>query len=93
MNRLSVLLTVPFLSFSVRLSGESPFQGNTDSETLALVTAGSWEFDPEFDDLSDKAKDFISRLLKKEKRSGSDERQTELLHFLLDVTTGLGWCL
>ncbi|MEQ2191407.1 hypothetical protein XENOCAPTIV_028043, partial [Xenoophorus captivus] len=29
------------------LSGESPFQGNNDAETFSLVTAASFEFDPE----------------------------------------------
>ncbi|XP_066538691.1 myosin light chain kinase, smooth muscle-like isoform X2 [Hoplias malabaricus] len=53
----------------ILLSGVSPFQGNSDAETLALVTAAAWEFDPEFDDITDEAKDFISKLLKKEKRS------------------------
>lgn len=53
----------------LRLSGESPFQGNSDAETLALVTAASYEFDQEsFEDISDQAKDFISSLLKKDRR-------------------------
>uniref|UniRef100_W5N1X5 Myosin, light chain kinase 5 n=1 Tax=Lepisosteus oculatus TaxID=7918 RepID=W5N1X5_LEPOC len=53
----------------ILLSGESPFQGNTDAETLALVTAAAWEFDEEsFDEITDLAKDFISRLLKKDMR-------------------------
>lgn len=56
------------LCLLVRLSGESPFQGSTDAETLALVTAATWEFDPEFDDITDEAKDFICKLLQKEKR-------------------------
>lgn len=52
-----------------RLSGESPFQGNSDAETFALVTAASYEFDEEsFEDISDQAKDFISSLLKKDQR-------------------------
>ncbi|XP_026876109.2 myosin light chain kinase, smooth muscle-like isoform X1 [Electrophorus electricus] len=51
----------------ILLSGESPFQGSTDAETLALITAASWEFDTEFDDITDEAKDFICKLLKKEK--------------------------
>lgn len=52
-----------------RLSGESPFQGSTDAETLALVTAAKWEFDPEsFIDITDEAKDFISSLLTKDVR-------------------------
>ncbi|XP_026207189.1 myosin light chain kinase, smooth muscle-like isoform X2 [Anabas testudineus] len=54
----------------ILLSGESPFQGNSDAETLALVTAAYYEFDEEsFEDISDQAKDFISSLLIKDKRS------------------------
>ncbi|XP_043082230.1 myosin light chain kinase, smooth muscle-like isoform X2 [Puntigrus tetrazona] len=54
----------------ILLSGESPFQGNNDAETLALVTAAQWEFDPEsFDEITDEAKDFISGLLRKDKRT------------------------
>ncbi|XP_038591011.1 myosin light chain kinase, smooth muscle-like isoform X2 [Micropterus salmoides] len=53
----------------ILLSGESPFQGNSDAETLALVTAARYEFDEEsFEDISDQAKDFISSLLKKKQR-------------------------
>lgn len=53
----------------ILLSGESPFQGNDDAETLALVTAAQWEFDEEsFDEISDEAKDFISSLLEKDPR-------------------------
>nr|XP_020510609.1 myosin light chain kinase, smooth muscle-like [Labrus bergylta]XP_020510610.1 myosin light chain kinase, smooth muscle-like [Labrus bergylta] len=53
----------------ILLSGESPFQGNSDAETLAHVTAACYEFDQEsFEDISDQAKDFISSLLKKDKR-------------------------
>ncbi|XP_041670775.1 myosin light chain kinase, smooth muscle-like [Cheilinus undulatus] len=53
----------------ILLSGESPFQGNSDPETLALVTAARYEFDQEsFEDISDQAKDFISSLLKKDRR-------------------------
>lgn len=58
-------------AFSIlnRLSGESPFQGASDAETLALVTAAQWEFDPEsFEDITDEAKDFISGLLVKNMR-------------------------
>lgn len=52
-----------------RLSGESPFQGNSDAETFALVTAANYVFDEEsFEDISDQAKDFISSLLKKDRR-------------------------
>ncbi|KAM8730437.1 myosin light chain kinase, smooth muscle-like [Acanthopagrus schlegelii] len=53
----------------ILLSGESPFQGNSDAETLSLVTAARYEFDQEsFEDISDHAKDFISSLLKKDRR-------------------------
>lgn len=53
----------------ILLSGESPFQGESDSETLALVTAVQWEFDEEsFEDITDLAKDFISSLLSKDVR-------------------------
>ncbi|XP_060883383.1 myosin light chain kinase, smooth muscle isoform X2 [Labrus mixtus] len=53
----------------ILLSGESPFQGNSDAETLALVTAAQWEFDEDsFDEITDEAKDFISSLLNKDTR-------------------------
>ncbi|XP_041634264.1 myosin light chain kinase, smooth muscle isoform X2 [Cheilinus undulatus] len=53
----------------ILLSGESPFQGNSDTETLALVTAAQWEFDEEsFEEITDEAKDFISSLLNKDPR-------------------------
>ncbi|XP_070704824.1 myosin light chain kinase, smooth muscle [Pempheris klunzingeri] len=53
----------------ILLSGESPFQGNSDAETLALVTAAQWEFDEEsFDEITDEAKNFISSLLNKDTR-------------------------
>ena len=50
----------------VSLSGFSPFMGDDDNETLANVTAVEWDFDDEsFDIISDEAKDFISKLLRK----------------------------
>ncbi|XP_044036078.1 myosin light chain kinase, smooth muscle isoform X2 [Siniperca chuatsi] len=53
----------------ILLSGESPFQGNSDAETLALVTAAQWEFNEEsFDEITDEAKNFISSLLNKDTR-------------------------
>ncbi|XP_060951315.1 myosin light chain kinase, smooth muscle-like [Limanda limanda] len=53
----------------ILLSGESPFQGNSDAETFCFVAAASYEFDEEsFEDISDDAKDFISSLLKKDRR-------------------------
>ncbi|KAM9843468.1 myosin light chain kinase, smooth muscle [Aulostomus maculatus] len=53
----------------ILLSGESPFQGDSDADTLALVTAAQWEFDEEsFGEISDEAKNFISSLLNKDTR-------------------------
>ncbi|XP_064634593.1 myosin light chain kinase, smooth muscle-like isoform X2 [Lineus longissimus] len=48
----------------VLLSGLSPFMGDSDMETLGNVTACDWSFDfKEFEEISDTAKDFISKLL------------------------------
>nr|XP_057904883.1 myosin light chain kinase, smooth muscle isoform X2 [Doryrhamphus excisus] len=53
----------------ILLSGESPFQGSSDADTLALVTAAQWEFDEEsFEEITDEAKDFISSLLEEDPR-------------------------
>ncbi|XP_060777046.1 myosin light chain kinase, smooth muscle-like isoform X2 [Neoarius graeffei] len=71
----------------ILLSGESPFQGNTDAETLALVTAATWEFDPEFDDITDEAKDFICKLLKKEKSTRMSCEQA-LAHLWMASSAG-----
>ncbi|NXG80088.1 MYLK3 kinase, partial [Baryphthengus martii] len=50
------------------LSGLSPFLGETDAETMNYVVNCNWDFDAEaFEQLSEEAKDFISRLLVKEK--------------------------
>ncbi|XP_078501243.1 uncharacterized protein LOC144755825 isoform X2 [Lissotriton helveticus] len=54
----------------ILVSGDSPFQGNNDMETLRNVTAAQWDFDEEtFEEISDRAKDFIIKLLKKSMRS------------------------
>ncbi|XP_046759938.1 death-associated protein kinase 2 isoform X3 [Gallus gallus] len=51
----------------ILLSGLSPFQGETDAETLSNVLAGAYEFEERyFSDTSDMAKDFIQQLLVKE---------------------------
>ncbi|XP_071612922.1 myosin light chain kinase 3 isoform X1 [Heliangelus exortis] len=50
------------------LSGLSPFLGENDAETMNYVVNCNWDFDAEaFEQLSEEAKDFISRLLVKEK--------------------------
>uniref|UniRef100_A0A158PAH3 Protein kinase domain-containing protein n=1 Tax=Angiostrongylus cantonensis TaxID=6313 RepID=A0A158PAH3_ANGCA len=51
------------------LSGLSPFIGDSDEETLANVSAADWNFeDASWNDVSDTAKDFICRLMAKDKR-------------------------
>uniref|UniRef100_A0A3Q3KDG2 Protein kinase domain-containing protein n=1 Tax=Monopterus albus TaxID=43700 RepID=A0A3Q3KDG2_MONAL len=50
------------------LSGLSPFLGDDDNETLNNILACQWNFDgEEFTDISEEAKDFITRLLVKSK--------------------------
>ncbi|XP_028823694.1 myosin light chain kinase family member 4 isoform X2 [Denticeps clupeoides] len=50
------------------LSGLSPFLGDDDNETLNNILSCQWSFDEtEFSDVSDEAKDFITRLLVKSK--------------------------
>ncbi|KAM6376236.1 myosin light chain kinase family member 4 [Alca torda] len=50
------------------LSGLSPFLGEDENETLNNILSCSWDFeDEEFRGVSDQAKDFISKLLIKEK--------------------------
>ncbi|XP_014796315.1 PREDICTED: myosin light chain kinase family member 4 [Calidris pugnax] len=50
------------------LTGLSPFLGDDDNETLNNILSCSWDFEEEeFQGVSDQAKDFISKLLIKEK--------------------------
>ncbi|KAI2796533.1 hypothetical protein BLOT_015740 [Blomia tropicalis] len=52
----------------VLLSGLSPFMGDSDLETMANVTTAEFDFNDEsFDPISSHAKDFISKLLVKDK--------------------------
>lgn len=54
---------------SYRLSGLSPFLGDDDAETLNNILACRWDLeDQEFQDISEEAREFISKLLIKEKR-------------------------
>jgi myosin-light-chain kinase len=53
--------------FSFRVSGLSPFAGETDIETMANVTIGKYDFqDDAFVPVSTDAMDFIERLLRKD---------------------------
>lgn len=53
----------------VVLSGLSPFLGDDDGETMSNISSMLWEFDdPVFDEVTNEAKDFISRILIKDER-------------------------
>lgn len=64
----SILIFQNKINTFFRLSGLSPFMGETDIETMANVTIAKWDFDDEaFLEISEDAKDFISNLLVKDK--------------------------
>lgn len=64
----STVVSLTLASSLSRLSGLSPFLGDDDNETLNNILACQWNFEEEeFADISDEAKDFISRLLVKSK--------------------------
>ncbi|XP_046887941.1 myosin light chain kinase, smooth muscle-like isoform X1 [Hypomesus transpacificus] len=72
----------------VLLSGESPFQGNSDTETLAQVTAACYKFDEDsFEDISDQAKYFIDSLLKKDIRCRLSCDEALAHHWLVSFTS------
>lgn len=53
---------------SFRLSGLSPFMGENDNDTYANINRVNYDFDDEsFTEISDEAKDFIGKLLVKNK--------------------------
>lgn len=82
MNKICIKCDVR-LFLCPRLSGEYPFQGNNDAETLALVTAASYEFDEEsFEDISEHAKDFIRSLLKKDRRCAKTTPKKKITVFV-----------
>lgn len=55
--------------FCCRVSGLSPFAGETDVETMGNVTIGKYDFlDEAFDTVSPEAIDFITKLLEKDQR-------------------------
>ena len=54
--------------YNCSVSGLSPFMGDTDLETMANVTIAEYDYlDEAFEKVSDLAKDFIDKLLIKEK--------------------------
>ena len=58
-----------FYNIYYRLSGASPFLGETQQETYANIIACDYEFDEEFfSQTSELAKDFIRKLFVKEQR-------------------------
>lgn len=57
-------MTVIRMLFACRLSGLSPFMGDTDVDTFANITRADYDFDDEaFDNVSQDAKEFIGNLL------------------------------
>lgn len=55
--------------FYTRLSGASPFLGETKQDTLKNISSVNYEFDEEFFcHTSELAKKFISQLLEKDKK-------------------------
>lgn len=64
------------------MSGLSPFAGDNDIETLKNVKACDWDFDEEaFRDVSEEGKDFIRRLLIKNKEYVAYLRCTFSINF------------
>ncbi len=62
-----------------RLSGLSPFMGENDNDTYANINRANYDFDDEsFTDISDEAKDFISKLLIKDKEYEFKEKEKYL---------------
>ncbi|NWJ05391.1 MYLK protein, partial [Crypturellus undulatus] len=73
----------------ILLSGESPFQGDNDMETLNNVTAARWEFEEEtFSEVSQQAKDFIGQLLQKDARCRLSSSEALLHPWLQQLVLG-----
>lgn len=69
MMKVSLTSHLTLVPLSYRLSGLSPFLGDNDAETLSNILACRWDLeDEEFQDISEEAREFISKLLIKEKR-------------------------
>uniref|UniRef100_A0A8D1Y4A4 non-specific serine/threonine protein kinase n=1 Tax=Sus scrofa TaxID=9823 RepID=A0A8D1Y4A4_PIG len=76
----------------ILLSGASPFLGDTKQETLANITAVSYNFDEEFfSQTSELAKDFIRKLLVKETRKRLTIQEA-LRHPWITWTASKPWC-
>lgn len=79
----------------VLLSGLSPFVGDNDKETLVNVTKAQFDFDDDtFNDITDEAKDFISKLLVKDPRSITDTILADYNHYVSFVIVNdklYGW--
>ncbi|XP_053127082.1 myosin light chain kinase 3 [Hemicordylus capensis] len=68
------------------LSGLSPFLGETDAETMNYIVNCSWDFNAEaFEQVSEEAKDFVSRLLIKEKSGRSSAANCLKHEWLTDL--------
>ena len=66
---MSLIFSNTFIILTYRLSGASPFLGETQQETYANIIACDYEFDEEFfSQTSELAKDFIRKLFVKEQR-------------------------
>ena len=70
------------IAFVFRLSGESPFLGETTAHTYCNVEKAKWNFCEEFTDngISAEAKDFISKLL-------IFEKEYQFLHLKICIRT------
>ncbi|XP_075045318.1 myosin light chain kinase 3 isoform X2 [Mixophyes fleayi] len=68
------------------ISGLSPFLGESDAETMNYIVNCNWDFNSEmFDQVSEEAKDFISRLLVKEKCGRLSAGQCLKHEWLVDI--------
>ncbi|NXM64625.1 DAPK2 kinase, partial [Illadopsis cleaveri] len=76
----------------ILLSGLSPFQGETDAETLSNVVAGAYEFEERcFSQTSEMAKDFIRQLLVKEPEHRMTAAECLVHPWIKMRGTGRGW--
>ncbi|XP_038610526.1 myosin light chain kinase 3 isoform X2 [Tachyglossus aculeatus] len=87
-NRTGNQIKIIDFGLARRLSGLSPFLGETDAETMNFIVNCSWDFDGEaFEGLSEEAKDFVSRLLVKEKSCRTSATQCLKHDWLNNLTS------